>query len=113
MFEYILFDLVMVILHLAQIFDIFFRNPIQSLHRQRVGGHAPMRDLNSALGDALAGFNNFDNDQNDVSDSNLIIDDNPAARSHQTAHFEEVAAAGPIKLKLKMFGKTSPGKLLL
>ena len=108
-----LFDLVMVIFHLAYIFDIFCRNPIQSLHRQRVGGHAPMRDLNSALGHALAGFNNFDNDQNDASDSNLIIDDNPAARSHQTAHFEEVAAAGPIKLKLKMFGKTSPGKLFL
>ena len=72
-----------------------------------------MKDLNSALGDALAGFDKFDNDQNDDAESQLIIDDNPAESRHQTAHFEEVAAAaGPIKLKLKMFGKTSPGKLL-
>lgn len=89
-----------------------FRNPIHSLHRQSVVAHAPMKELNSALGDALAGFEHFPNDQNDVEDKNLVIDDNPTGSRRRAAQFDDVstAAAGPIKLKLKMFGKTSPGK---
>ena len=84
------------------------RNPIHSLHRQSVVGHAPMKELNSALGDALAGFDDFQNNQNDTPDQKLVIDDNPSKSRRQDDTL--VAAAGPIKLKLKMFGKTSPGK---
>ena len=89
---------------------------MHNLHRHNLGGtgHAPMKELNSALGDALAGFNNFDvdgNEQNNQTgpDSNLVIDENPK-RHTQLHHAEEAGAAGPIKLKLKMFGKTSLGK---
>ena len=89
---------------------------MHNLHRHNLGGtgHAPMKELNSALGDALAGFNNFDVDVNVQSnqtgpDSNLVIDENPK-RHTQPHHAEEAGAAGPIKLKLKMFGKTSLGK---
>ena len=57
-----------------------------------------MKELNSALGDALAGFDDFQNHQNDVGISGSV-------RQEETT----IAAAGPIKLKLKMFGKTSPG----
>ena len=57
-----------------------------------------MKELNSALGDALAGFDDFQND----------TDDSTSMRQEETT----IAAAGPIKLKLKMFGKTSPGKNL-
>ena len=90
-----------------------FRNPIQSLHRQSVVGHAPMKELNSALGDALAGFDHFQNDQNEVEDNHLVIDDNPTESRRRAAQIDDAStsAAGPIKLKLKMFGKTSPGKL--
>ena len=56
-----------------------------------------MKELNSALGDALAGFDDFQND----------TDDSTSMRQEETT----IAAAGPIKLKLKMFGKTSPGKI--
>ena len=55
-----------------------------------------MKELNSALGDALAGFDDFQND----------TDDSTSMRQEETT----IAAVGPIKLKLKMFGKTSPGK---
>ena len=84
------------------------RNPIQSLHRQSVVGHAPMKELNSALGDALAGFDEVRNDQNEADDANLVIDDSPA-RGRRRDNSSIAAAGGPIKLKLKMFGKTSPG----
>ena len=67
-----------------------------------------MKALNFALGDALAGFDDFQNNPKDVEDHHLVIDDNPSKsrRREDTS----IAAAGPIKLKLKMFGKPSPGK---
>jgi hypothetical protein len=83
------------------------RNPIHSLHRQSVVRHAPMKELNSALGDALAGFDDVQNDQNDTQGQKLVIDVNPSKSRRQDDTL--TAAAGPIKLKLKMFGKTSPG----
>jgi len=102
------------VLYYIHIFNIY-RNPMHNLHRHNLGGtgQAPMKELNSALGDALAGFNNFDVDDNDQNNragpnSNLIIDENPK-RHTQPHHAEEAAAAGPIKLKLKMFGKPSLG----
>ena len=66
-----------------------------------------MKALNSALGDALAGFEDFQNDQNNTHNQKLVIDDNPSKSRRQDDTL--IAAAGPIKLKLKMFGKTSPG----
>ena len=87
-----------ILLHNIYDFNLY-RNPIQSLHRQSVVKKGPMKELNSALGDALAGFEDFQNHQNDVEVSNSI-------RQEETL----IAGAGPIKLKLKMFGKTSPGK---
>ena len=66
-----------------------------------------MKELNSALGDALAGFDNFENDNNEAHDQNLVIDDSPSKSRRPDDKL--IAAAGPIKLKLKMFGKTSPG----
>ena len=67
-----------------------------------------MKELNSALGDALAGFDEVRNDQNEADDANLVIDDSPA-RGRRRDNSSIAAAGGPIKLKLKMFGKTSPG----
>ena len=58
-----------------------------------------MKELNSALGDALAGFDDFQSHQNDVGTSSSLQQEE-----------NTIAAAGPIKLKLKMFGKASPGK---
>ena len=70
-----------------------------------------MKALNSALGDALAGFNDFQNDQKDFDDTNLVIDDNPSKSRRRND--SSLGAAAPIKLKLKMFGKTSPGTSLI
>ena len=67
-----------------------------------------MKELNSALGDALAGFDEMQNDHNEADDANLVIDDGPA-RGRRRDNSSIGAAGGPIKLKLKMFGKTSPG----
>lgn len=78
------------------------------MHRQSVVGHAPIKELNSALGDALAGFDEIQNDQNEVDDQNLVIDDGPA-KGRRRDNSSIATGGGPIKLKLKMFGKTSPG----
>ena len=67
------------------------------------GPRHTMRQLNNALDDALAGFDDSAKTEDDV-DEGLVIDENPR---------KNVKSSSPIKLKLNVPGESKPKRKLV